>query len=441
MTKKSILLLPVLFLLSYLFFFPSYIFSIDEVSYLSRALAFINGQTVFNIQPIDGSSIPLSVANYPLGTSSLLTLLLPLGKKAVFLSGLLYTILSYLLIRKTLVNNNLGTALPTILFFLFPPLLFFSRSLMSEMPSLLIVSALCYCVFSDNRGIKHGLSIGVLGGLSLWFRETNFLLFIILVIPVLYEKKQLFFPILGGLIIGLLPRLLTSKWVYGSMFYLKEITDFSSHNLIPNLQVYLFVVLILIPGGVFFLYKYVKRLPYSLSISLVLFMIIHLFFDYNARDHSSFLVSVFYNGRYWIPTLPLWMYLYGFLEKELSILSKNGLIIFFAFATGIGIIGLNYHHHHIGQELINCNQEIGKLVGDTPIKYDSRNYKLFNPIMPYHPEYLTSANGLNLAPYFSVLHEKEDQLPLSSNSLTKAPLGPNCACSHGLVFRLISHQK
>ena len=138
--RKIIGLLIIGFCFAFLLTFPSFFFSVDELSYFSRAVAFSQFQTDIVQPTVSGEVFSWSPAAYPLGTSFFLSFFCLISKNFIFFSGFFYALASVLLIHQTMVKVDKVNYLPFLLFFLFPPTIYFSRGLMSEMPSLFIIS-------------------------------------------------------------------------------------------------------------------------------------------------------------------------------------------------------------------------------------------------------------------------------------------------------------
>ncbi len=299
--------------------------------------------------------------------------------KAIFSSGTIYLFISLTIMFKLLKREGLNVVIgiTTILFFL--PTLFFARSLMSEMPSLLIMAAYCWVVFKIELKYTDYIFLGLLAGLSLWFRQTTIVLCVALVlIPCIRNwKNGVMFLI--ALIIGSIPKFVSSLHVYGDMFYSKNYEPFGVINAINNLTIYGFVTLALLPGGLILAYFYKGRKSYGVILSVFTFFLLHLFYQYNAKTYSGFMSAIFYNGRYFIPCLPLFAIIYAWHAKRIVAFRFNTILPWAAICI-LWIITFSFIHNKVGQghkevgvEFFNSLQE------NDVILYSESSYRYLNP--------------------------------------------------------------
>lgn len=279
----------------------------------------------------------------------------------------------YLLLKREKLNAHVGIA--CILFFL--PSLFFARSLMSEMPSLCLMSAYCWFAFKENRTYRDFLFLGILAGLSLWFRQTNIVLCIGLMFLECTRnwKGGLIFLIAAGL--GYLPKLISNAIVYGDMFYTKNYEPFALMNAVNNLTIYGVVTLLLLPGGLVLCILYKGKKRTELIVSIFLFFLLHLFYRYNAASHSGFVSSIFYNGRYFIPCLSLFAIVYGWHARNFTITKwKLPLTIL----CTLWIVSFSFMHNKLGQAHRDVGLEFFEsLKADDVILYAEPAYRYLNP--------------------------------------------------------------
>ncbi len=369
-----------LFISSFLFTFPGFFFSVDELSYCSRALAFSEGQLDLSQQTISGSLFSWAPANYPIGTALLLAIFAFFSKNLIFLSGLLYTsvalILAYLIIKK----QNRKNYFPFFIALIFPPTIYFSRGLMSEMPSLLLFAFYTYIFFNKKESFGKYAVLGLLGGMSILFRETNLVLCAALVALHLLKNPKYIISYIVGFLPGLIPRFWSAAFLYENLGYVKQYAPFGIGYFLTNLPLYLIILLVLLPGGLFVLYKYQGKFANSIKLTIISFTLLHLVYGYNSGDHSGFLVSLFYNGRYYLPTLPLWIIVYADFGKSFSFLNKK-IVKAGALITGaLFIIGTSIFYH----KLENAHQAVAKNIFENynhePLVYDNTAYRYLNPL-------------------------------------------------------------
>ncbi len=109
---------------------------------------------------------------YPIGHSLTMIPLSLLGWKGLFLIGPLAHLTAFCFYRKLLRALGKETVLALTLFLFFPPFIFYSRTLMSDLPSLAIFSAAYYFYFN---GKSSKAASGIFFGLNLFYRVSNVL--------------------------------------------------------------------------------------------------------------------------------------------------------------------------------------------------------------------------------------------------------------------------
>ncbi len=372
--------LAITFCVTFLITFPGFFFSVDELSYFSRALAFSEFQTDLLQPTISGGTFSWAPAAYPLGTAFFLSFFCLISKDTIFLSGLFYSLIALFLVYKTLVKLGNTNYFPFLVFFVFPPTIYFSRGLMSEMPSLLVISLFTFFLFAKKESIINYLILGFLAGFSVWFRETNLIICGGLVLISLLKNPKYILPFLIGLGIGILPRILSSEFVYEQVAYVKNYPSFSLKYFMHNLPLYLIITTILLPAGLFVLLKYKGKLANSVKLSLGFFLAVHLVYGYNSGDHSGFLVSLFYNGRYFIPTLPLWMIVYAYSAKSNSNFEKPSIKLILTSACFLFIVIFSSFLFYLEKEHKKVATAIFEKYNDSVILYDNAAYRYLNPL-------------------------------------------------------------
>ena len=300
--------------------FPFWIFIVDEVSYINQTFSIIDPNfKLYWTDAINQQSIDAILADYPLGTAFFLFPFVTLfGVKGIYLANLFFLLLSALLIRQTIgLLNNSRSGLTTYLLCCLP-ILFYSRTAMSEMPSLLVISAAFYFYFSGFFRARYIFLFSLLSTFSLWFREANILLFILPLAHLLYRQKERWLILGAGLALGLLPRILSSWLIYGNPFFVKDPGyGFSLHAIPENLPIYAIGVILLFPGLLYFILHFRTSRQQVLNVSIWGYLIFHLTYAYNGLDASG-MKAVLLSSRFLIPTLPMAI-------LSLSLVQKNWL--------------------------------------------------------------------------------------------------------------------
>lgn len=377
-----------LFLTIVFIFYPTNILIFDEWQYFQQGLAYSNGAPLLDrFHPISGVNQPIFPGQYPIGTPFFLAgLIFFFGKKAVFLQGIISLVGAYFFTIKTLENCQLNKSFALLLFIYFPAS-FLSRTLMSDLPSLLMISWFLYLVTLKSKTIIHFFSAGILAGSAILFREPNLLLvFPFLVNPFFKrEIKKGMYGVLGfSIVIGI--RLLGAYWAFGDPFFMKDPgVSFSLSFFINNLIFYLPFIFIVIPLGGWAVYKYQSKFQIEIQMALLLFVGLYLIYGYNGIYFSG-AKSIVLGPRFLIPSLPLFAICISKLcEREFTFIKT--LLLPFA-VVSILVTQFAGHYYNTAQQevflgLENKNNKIHLIaeLNTTPKIFFPSNER-FNLIYP-----------------------------------------------------------
>lgn len=350
------LLLALLYGAIFFAYYPP-IFAIeDESNYFGMAYVIRQG-TIFP----DQTEIPINrtvggsshrVSFHPIGMSLLLAPLTYLGWRSVFLLNLTFHLLGAYFFSKLLRIFNLSSWLVALYLF-FPSYVFYSRTLMSDIPStaIFIAAVYCYLTHSFLKPIA-----GALLGANLFLRPTN----VLLALPFLFTNgiknvvqaqvkgnKRLelsmgiffFYFLPFPLMIALL-----NTYTLGSPFLLPYfskftgIKNFSLSYFPQNAPFYLLSLMLVYPlmlvSSVFA--KKTRRLEFLLAILLMIGF--HSFYFY--RDKSEYFTrSLVVGMRFLLPILPLLLLNYAeLLEQIVNRLGQKHRMSIVGFLIGLLII-------------------------------------------------------------------------------------------------------
>lgn len=296
----------ILFFVSYLVFFPENWMITDAYNYVNRAIAFASGQdSLFAVDFHSGENISLIPAPYNTGTSAFQAIPISLfGKWAVFLAPLFQVILSVLLLSAAIKRNSYSVMALSILGCSLA-LLFFSRSLMSCMPSFLLVSVAVFLFYREKLENVHAFSLGFLAVFSLWFRESNVFLIAPFVIYLLYKEPKRVWAIFVGFLLGSSPKIIMDKWVYGKYWFSSASSGFSASSIIDHIPEYAIILMILIPSSVIFIALYRGKADKTVQVASAAFILLYLSYNYTAVEFSGLLKGSFLTSRFMIPLLPI----------------------------------------------------------------------------------------------------------------------------------------
>lgn len=373
-----------LFFVSYIVFLPSQWMITDAYSYSTQAIAFASGKLKFlQYDFLLGQEKNLIQAPYSLGNSAYLAIFIFLfGKKYVFLSNLFAILFSAFFISKALKNWKLKNSALSI-FFLSSPILFFSRSLMSCMPSLLIISILLYYFTKSHHSIKNLFLIGFLAAFSFWFRESNAIITGLLCLYLVYKLPSRFIFILLGGLAGLSIRLFSSYMVYGDPFFLSASAGFSISQLIKHLPLYLFITCLLVPFGLISVFYNRENADKLFAITSLIFILFYCAYSYTSVEYSGFLKGSLLTSRFIIPWIPIAIISFALLQNRFTLVKKINAAILIPLSFLLIPIS-QFSIEHLFENHVNASQELAHKYADKPLVYDQSGYtniiRYINPL-------------------------------------------------------------
>lgn len=335
-----------LLLLSFALTYPTTYKIFDEVKYAEQAMGFAQ----FDAYPqATIRSIPL---DYPVGTALLAVPVIWLfGVSGVFAMTMICLLTGLYLTMLTLRQLGYDDKWAFILL-LFPPLIVLSRSFMSDIPAMMLVSGFLYLFFQKHRSHRNQLLLGIVGGAILIFREPVFLIFI----PFLFhrgvkeydQRKSL----LLGLVIGLILKPISGLIFFNDPFFIKDPgTSFGLMTLPTNMLIILAVFLIFIPLGPIVMSKYRGPLKKTILFSIGMYTALIAFYTYNGLN-SGLLKGMILGPRFFIPILPLIAICYADLDKQLkprvSESIKKAIMLFgVIFFVGAQVLGSRFENEQM----------------------------------------------------------------------------------------------
>jgi len=398
-------------------FFPQTWLISDEYAYINQAIAIANGERHLQFfDTILKEGLSYKYTNYPLGNAFYLSFWIKLfGKPYVFLGSLFSVLASYFMIVKTLKKLEYPV-LAANLIFLYPALLFFSKTTMSGMVSLLIASLFLYLLISWENSRSKFLSLAFLATLSFWIRETNLVLLGSATLVHYFTYRKGFWWYVLGAILGLLPRLITAFIYYDDPFYFVFAESFQLQALIHNIREYLILLIIFMPGGLFLFYRYNGEYAKEIKWSAFSFILVYLFYSFNPTEYSGFKKGIILIGRFLLPLLPLFCVVAG---AWLSKYKWNKTVkVSFVVLVSILIIFSSFIIHKEGEKHIKVTKQINENYLDSFVFYDHSTLtnivRYINPLtskIDYHAD-LTKL--LNHDYMYSVLENHEDVVIINS---------------------------
>ena len=368
--------LGLLFSFFFLLLYPKTLLIADERAYTEQAYALSQGDryeetslTAYDILP----------KHYPLGTAlGGAFFIWLLGSKGVFLLGGISFLIALAAV-KVLLERLKYPVFWSALLFLFPPAMLLSRQVMSELPSLAILSLFFFLVFTiEPEKRKAAFVVGFLAGLSLAFRETNLLLTTPFLLGLVW-KRRIHLPLLlvGG-VAGLLIRFVSAELVYGNWLYLKDPgIAFGFQFLASNALIYGVALCLFIPFGLPAVFRYRGLFRQELQIALGVFILFHLFYGYNGWQASGFYAFIL-GPRFFIPALPLFIIAIAHGGQKKWACFKP-IVITLAFLSITILQGASHHlgqsHHQIVKQLYQYETAPNYFFINSPLlKYTSSIY-------------------------------------------------------------------
>lgn len=363
------------FIFIYLILYPQAFLIIDEVCYFEQACAYSKGQTQVD------SFFDLSYC-YPVGMPFFIAFwVLLFGPKAGFLVGVVSLTGSFILISQLLKKINLPDIYALFLF-IYPPAIFLSRTMMSDVPSLLIASLFYWIFFTKTHSIFNTAILSLIAGCSVLFREPNILLFIPFLLGIGIRENKKIPLLLVGFSVGFLLRLLSAKIFFDDFFFIKPNGwDFSFGYLIYNLPYYTFILLVFVPFGLWTVIRYNSRYKYEIISTVGIFLFFYSVYGYTGAN--SGIKSIILGPRFFIPILPLFCitgaYFFENLKtQKIKTYFKRTLSV----SAIMAILSVNLLGHIYNNNQISFTEEIYKnknaiyisLYGDQIPKYTNSLY-------------------------------------------------------------------
>jgi hypothetical protein len=422
------------FLISYIFTFPSGWLISDEYSYLNQGIALARGENSLSfIDAISKESIPYKGTDYPLGNAFWIAFWIKVcGLNYAYIGSLISVLASAFIIYKILAKESLYK-FSLVLLFVYPSLAFFSNSFMSCMPSLLAVSIFMYVLFHANESGKKWFILSFIAAISFWIRETNIVLLGSICIIHFLQDRRWFLFYVGGTIIGFLPRMISSYYLYNDPLYYVLGENFSIYNFISNVGVYGILLLCFMPLGLFFIKSYRGRYFLPLQISTLLFILMYLFYSFNSTMYSGFYKGIILMGRFLIPLLPIYIISVGWYfqkaerNKTLGFIDTTRFKYSITILLSILIIAMQFFVCKEARLHKEISNHIYSNYSDKMVLYDlSRTTNVIRYINPFHGSLSFTSDISNLGDdmYMNKLFTKFDKAYLiqTINSANKDKL-------------------
>ncbi len=382
----------VVYILGFFVFYPRIPAIVDENAYLTQALLFKSGKLAYDDlsipvpilsfdQRADGGHI---VSKYPPGNALLLLPFTFIHWRATFLLGLLSavagTIIFARMMRRVIPDALTGWAL---LWLYYPPVLVYSRTIMSDLPASVAVLVAFYLLFFRRSG---GFFLaGLIFGLGCLIRYTNTVLLIPFIIILWLDRKdgRSLATFVSGVIPWLVLIILYNRYAFGSFWRVPMWqNDYFSLRFIPShLLYYLLPLMVWYPlliAGPFFA-------PRNWWVKLLLPFAVLLFF-FSAFSYTPAVKriaeQVVVGLRYLMPVLPLLIFGYALGWEQIR--RATAMIPNWFFTVGIlslcfigTLIQWRHHRYLLVQEW--CARQLLAVIPEQSVVFGDKDViELFN---------------------------------------------------------------
>lgn len=380
------------FAAAYLLTFPSGWLISDEYTYTNQAMAICGGEKVPGyVDAITGDFVNYASSGYSFGNAFWISIWMTIfGVSYSYVGSLMAVLIGMVLLYRVLRMEGYLT-LAICLAFVYPAVVFFSHTQMSGVPSFLLVCWFLYGLFGYEDSGRKWLLLCALASFSFWVRETNIVLLGGICLVHFMVDRRWFRYYAVGAFIGMIPRLLSHWYYYDDPFYYVLGEAFRIEHLVQNIGVYTVMGLIMMPLGWLALSLYAGRYRWPIVVSSWIFVLVYLFYGYNAIEYSGLKTGVMVMSRFYLPLVPIYVIVVG------SILMKWKLPRFVeigAYAgTAVVIVGLHYLTHRESAVHAQASSEIYERYGDSFAFYDmSKKTNIIRYLNPYHGHFAGHAD-------------------------------------------------
>jgi 4-amino-4-deoxy-L-arabinose transferase-like glycosyltransferase len=289
-------------------FWPRAFIVIDESSYVTQALAFAHGGlTIPGADPLYPPKPLKTASNHPPGTSLLQTPFVAIaGWRGGALVSLLSLIVATLVTAKWLRENQYNPRF-SILIPGFVGALVFGRVAMSDMPSAALIALSLWLLWrAENGAGAISFLAGLVAGINALFREPNLVLLAPFFAGAFARRKGHRWAIILGGAAGIAVRLVLSREMFGSGFYVRDSGyGFSVGSILRNLPVYGLLLLVMFPFGALFPLFYRGPRRAEVLTAFGLYVGLFLAYDFDSLRENGLAKGLLLTSRFVVPMLPV----------------------------------------------------------------------------------------------------------------------------------------
>lgn len=404
-----------LYVAVYLIFFPAALTIMDEASYFNTAYAFRHG--TFYLDEIGVPSImgywvgQHAVSQYPPGMPALISLVSLLGWKAAMATNLVVHLGTFAVIAAILRRIQVPPAF-AVLYLLFPTAVIYSRTVMSDLASGLLVT-LAFWGYLANRHWASGLCLGA----AMCVRTPNSIFVALLGLAILLESRRVgeaTYNLRGRILsiiqlgVGTVP-LIAAAYAYqilvqegGWSKYLTGAASFGVHYFPGQFLSYVVTLSVLWP--LMFFAPAFYSAPGKIALRLLAYGIIGLYSFYYYRDSTgSFIESTIIGLRFILVILPLFIIAYAqvlwtFYQRSIA---RRFPVRATAFLSGVaallllaGTVAIHYKHQNYLKQAAGVRDGILSAVPPNDILFCNMNVaKILQPTFGRRQVYMLALAG------------------------------------------------
>lgn len=341
----------------------------DEDAYFNMALALSKGDLFLStVDPIDGKLSSLLGIKYTLGNSCWLAIwIILLSKKYVYVSSVFVVLIGSWLVHKTVLKLGYHQAGFWWLLLLLP-IHFYSKTLMSDVPSFLISSIFLYTMIAMKDSRMKWFVLCFIAVFAGWFREVNVALLGGICLTNFVVTRKYFFYYALGSILGVLPRLMSAWIVYDDPLIYIFAEPMKLENIISQAPLYLFLIFLLFPGLIVFLLSYRGTFYKEIIAGSILALIAYWTYGYDATEYSGFLRGSLVNSRFLLPLTPFVAICVAWFFRNMSF--PRWVVYGLAVGTIFVITLAHYVVYEEHEKHRKVSQYIDQKYGDYLIYYD-----------------------------------------------------------------------
>ena len=306
LVKRVALALGLVYVVSFVIFYPNIATNDDEAMYLRQARLAMHGPPIATqLDPMTGDSHTFFMSTYAPGTAMLMAPFVELfgwrGAFAVPCASLLAAVgLTMAWIRGAGYAPFFGLVLLG-----FPPALVLGRVAMSDVPSALL-TALGFFLFWRGQDRHPGwwLGSGLVAGVSWVFRATNPILFVPLFAGTVLRREGKCWALVVGGLVGVAIRFGCMYLYFGSGLFERSAYHPAFDSIMERLPLYLIGLLVFVPGGLALSLCYKGPRRPEIIVTIVGVFFFFLFQQYSTMA-TSFEKRLVLALRYFIPVIPV----------------------------------------------------------------------------------------------------------------------------------------